>query len=163
MVRSLVTHRNVFLLGLEGFCFGLSISVFVISVSQFLLAANWLVSRDFSAKWDRLKSNRAVWAIWAFFLLHVIGLFYSTDLQYGLDDVRKKLPLLLMPLFIGSEKRISQNELNSIFFILTSGIVVSTGISHFKYFQNSIVIGYDVRDAFVFVPPNSINTFVLID
>lgn len=127
-------------------------SVFVISVSQFLLAANWLLSRNFSSKWERIKSSPATWAIWGFFLIHVIGLLYSSDLEYGLDDLRKKLPFLLMPLFVSSEKPISKIELKWVLSIFTVGILISTGISHYQVALKSSAVGFDIRDAFVFVP-----------
>ena len=152
MLTHFVTHRNVFLLGLAGFLFGLAMSEFVISVAQFLLAVNWLISAKFNSKWVRIKSNPGVWLIWLFYLLHLIGLAYTSNYDFGFEDVRIKLPFLLVPLFVVSEKRLSELELKGLLTIFVLAILMSTGFGVTHHFQHRMDIGYDVRDSSIFVP-----------
>ena len=51
--------------------------------------------------------NKPAMAITSILLLHVIGLIYTTDFNYALKDLRTKLPLLILPLFISTGPRIS--------------------------------------------------------
>lgn len=147
-----VTHKKIYLLGLAGFLFGLAMSEFVISVSQFLLAANWLISRNFSLKWERIKSNPTVWIIWFFYLLHAIGMAYTSDVGYGLDEMRIKLPFLLLPLFIVSEKPLSKIEIKGLLSIFVLAVVTSASFGIVHYFQHRFEVGYDVRQSSLFVP-----------
>ena len=64
---------------------------------------NWLVEMDFKAKFKRIKEYKLTFpfvAVEVFFLLYVIGLTFSTNLEFGKTDVLLKLPLLLFPLVI---------------------------------------------------------------
>ncbi len=51
--------------------------------------------------------NKPAMAIASLLLLHVIGLIYTTDFNYALKDLRTKLPLFILPLFIATGPRIS--------------------------------------------------------
>ncbi len=51
--------------------------------------------------------NKPAIAIASILLLHVIGLVYTTDFHYALKDLRTKLPIFILPLFIATGSRIS--------------------------------------------------------
>lgn len=51
--------------------------------------------------------NKPAMAIASILLLHVIGLTYTSDFNYALKDLRTKLPLFILPLFIATGPRIS--------------------------------------------------------
>jgi hypothetical protein len=51
--------------------------------------------------------NKPAMAIASILLLHVIGLIYTTDFHYALKDLRTKLPLFILPLFISTGPRIN--------------------------------------------------------
>jgi hypothetical protein len=51
--------------------------------------------------------NKPAVAIASLLFLHVIGLIYTTDFNYALKDLRTKLPLFILPLFIATGPRIS--------------------------------------------------------
>jgi hypothetical protein len=51
--------------------------------------------------------NKPAMAIASILLLHVIGLVYTTDFNYALKDLRTKLPIFILPLFIATGPRIS--------------------------------------------------------
>ena len=110
MVRSLVTHRNAYLLGLLGAVFSLSISVFSLSVSLFFLAANWLLENNRIERVKALRKNPGFWLPTGILLLGVIGLIHTSNFQYAIDDLRIKLPLFLLPFFIVTSKPLNKNE-----------------------------------------------------
>lgn len=68
------------------------------SISIVLLFAVWLAEGKFHEKWNRLKRNGWVWPFVIFFLLHVVGLFYSEDVESGRFELEKKLSLVAVPL-----------------------------------------------------------------
>ncbi len=51
--------------------------------------------------------NKPAMILASLMLLHVIGLVYTTDFEYALKDLRTKLPLFILPLFIATGPRIS--------------------------------------------------------
>lgn len=63
----------------------------------------WLIEGDFKAKFQRIGNNK-LWfpfcAATGLYLLYVVGLLYSSNLDFGRKDILLKLPLLLFPLLI---------------------------------------------------------------
>jgi hypothetical protein len=51
--------------------------------------------------------NKPAMAIASILFLHVIGLVYTTDFNYALKDLRTKLPIFILPLFIATGPRIN--------------------------------------------------------
>jgi hypothetical protein len=58
-------------------------------------------------KFAEFFRNKPAMAIASIFLLHIIGLIYTTDFEYALKDLRTKLPLFILPLFIATGPRIN--------------------------------------------------------
>lgn len=51
--------------------------------------------------------NKPAMALASLFLLHIAGLLYTTDFNYALKDLRTKVPLFILPLFIATGPRLS--------------------------------------------------------
>lgn len=51
--------------------------------------------------------NKPAMAIASVMVLHVIGLLYTTDFNYAIRDLRIKLPIIILPLFIATGPRIT--------------------------------------------------------
>jgi O-antigen ligase len=63
-----------------------------------LLAAVSLAEGNYSEKWQRLKKANWVIPFLVFFLLHVLGIWYSEDAASGSFEVEKKLSFIVLPL-----------------------------------------------------------------
>jgi hypothetical protein len=68
------------------------------SIGTIWLAANLLLNADFKSYWENWKKQPVFWFIAGILLLHVVGLFYSTDLGYAFRDLKTKLPLFVVPI-----------------------------------------------------------------
>lgn len=119
-------HRYIFLFGLFSLAAGMLFGTVPTSVPQFILAGNWLLEGNFNLKWTRLKQNKFFWILIGFYFIHVIGILFTSDLQRGMDDLRNKLPLFLLPLFFFSASPINQTELKYIFRLFFLSVVVSS-------------------------------------
>jgi hypothetical protein len=64
------------------------------------------ISIAFGEKLARFFRNKPALIITSLILLHVIGLFYTTDFGYALKDLRTKLPILILPLFLATGPRL---------------------------------------------------------
>ena len=67
-----------------------------------LLLIFWIIEGEWKNKWNRLKESHTLiitGALVLFWLMNVVGLFYSNDLVKGLMRTYDKLPFLVYPLF----------------------------------------------------------------
>lgn len=94
------THYYLHLLGLVGIAVGLPLSKVVLSISTLFLLLNLILKADFKTYWENWKSSRVIQLVALFFLFHIAGLAWSEDLQYGLNDIWKKIPLFIIPIVI---------------------------------------------------------------
>lgn len=131
--------------------FSLPLSKFTISVSIFVLLGNWLLSGEIKKRLQQLsKQKDIIWFI-SIYLVHVISVLWSDDLGYALKDLRVKLPLLILPVIIGTSPKLTRKQLKII--ILSFGVAAFIGavLNTFVFFE---WFGYrytDVRDISIFI------------
>lgn len=70
------------------------------SISAMLVVLAWFLSRNFGNKFDEIKSNPVTIAVLCYILLHIVGLLWSDDLNYGVRVFQKQWKLLLLPIFL---------------------------------------------------------------
>ena len=51
---------------------------------------------------SRFWHNKAAVLLVAFYLMHVVGLLWTSDFEYAMKDLRVKLPILVMPFVLSS-------------------------------------------------------------
>ncbi|MBR1765931.1 MAG: O-antigen ligase family protein [Bacteroidales bacterium] len=93
-------HRRAFLvlLTLLGGCMVTSIGM--ANVMWVLLLANWLLEGRWHEKWALARSSRLLAAVAALFLLHVVGLAWTSNLPQGFHVVERLLPLMAVSLVV---------------------------------------------------------------
>lgn len=103
------------------------------SVAGFTIVGAWLVDWMLDAieghPWSRFQCfarNRGAQVIMAIFLLHAIGMIWTSDLSWGFHDLRVKLPLLFMPLIIGTMPRVDQLWFHRLMHLFLLALVFST-------------------------------------
>jgi O-antigen ligase len=81
--------------------FFIPLSVAVPSLLTAIYLIIWLVLGNFKDDWNSIKENKVVIAVLFFTLIHIIGLLWSSSLEYGLTyTIKKESRLLLIPLFM---------------------------------------------------------------
>lgn len=128
-----VNHRNLYLLGLITIANSLAWSNALMSVGLGILIGNWILELNFKAKSQLLSQNKLALVLLSFFILHLVGLFWTSDLAFAAKDIRIKLPLLAFPLVIGSTSRLNQKEWKIILVVYLSSLLVLTLVSLSKY------------------------------
>jgi len=97
------------------------------SLSLIGLFINWVLELDFKLKWQNIKNYKYLPIIFlGIFLIELIWLPISRDLITGLNVLRIKLPLLLLPIIIGTTKQFSKKENKTIIITFFLGIIAST-------------------------------------
>lgn len=121
------------------------------SLAQFIIAGGWLISGNFSLKFNRVSRQPVVWALWSLYFIHVIGLIYTHDINEGLADLRIKLPLLLLPLFFASMPAFPRRKYRIVLMVLISATLISTLASLGYYLGILDAEIKDIRDVSRFI------------
>ncbi len=91
-----------------GTCVGMPWSNVIMSVGSIWVLCVWLIehlSKNFRKKHGEIIAsparNKWVFAVlFSIVLIHLVGLLHTSDFHYALNDLRKKLPLLLFPVVL---------------------------------------------------------------
>ncbi|MBI3520729.1 MAG: O-antigen ligase family protein [Bacteroidetes bacterium] len=153
-------HRYIFLFGLIGLAAGMLFGTVPTSIPQIILAANWLLEKNFSYKWQQLKSTKIFWVLASLFLLHLAGMLYTQNIPRGLDDLRNKLPLLVLPLILFSTKPLSAKELRLLFGFFFFSVFVSSICCFLVYAGYTKKVIIDIRKASVFMSHIRFSLFI---
>ena len=103
------TYLNLQYIVLCVFAFVLPFSTPTISYLNYtptllgILLLFWLLEADFKRKFQRIKTNHFLLPFLlciSLYMLYILGLLYTSNLDFGKTDLFLKLPLLLFPLII---------------------------------------------------------------
>ena len=144
--------NQAYLLGLLMVAVGLTLSPFLMGMSQFWLVLVWLVdgivTRDFKQKLSRFWHNKAAVLLVAFYLMHVVGLLWTSDFEYALKDLRVKLPILVMPFVLSSMDPLDRKRFDLVMLVYVLSVFIATQFSFFRYVRHDYE---DVREISRFI------------
>jgi O-antigen ligase len=90
-----------------------------------LMFLNWLVEGDFKNKFSTLLQNKFALSFSILYILHLIGLAYTSNMDSGLFDLQVKASILMFPLVL-STRPFDSVQLHKVIQALILGAVVST-------------------------------------
>jgi hypothetical protein len=135
-----LSRKNFFsysyLFGLFLLVGSLPYSKFLISVAEIILFLSWLSEGGFKVKLNLFLKNKIALALSSLFILHLLGLLYTSDFQYGLEDIKKKIPLMLLPLIFSSSPPLSRQMFEKLLSVFTLSVVIATWICFY------VLLGY---------------------
>lgn len=144
--------RMAYLFGLLMMAFGLTLSPFMMGLSQFWLVIVWLVdgivNKDFKLKIQRFGHNKAAVLLVSFYLMHIVGLLWTSDFQYALKDLRVKLPLLVMPFVLSSMPPLDRKRFDWVMLVYVLSVFVASVFSFSTYIKHDYE---DVREISHFI------------
>ena len=146
-----IWHRYIFLFGIIGLAAGMLFGTVPTSIPQIILAANWLLEFDFQRKWQVTKTNKIFWLLLSFFILHMLGMIYTQNYLKGLDDLRNKIPLIVLPLIFFTTYPLNEKEFKYLFKLYFLGVFVSSIYCYLVYAGYTKKNIVDVRNASVFM------------
>ncbi len=128
-------HNYIFIFGMCALAIGLPVSPFLISVAMITLTVNWLLQGNFNEKWLLIKKRKSIWIISVFYIVHLIALAYSSDINWGLHDLRIKLPLFVLPFIIGTSQLIDDKHIKWILYSFTASVFIHSIICIYLYIR----------------------------
>lgn len=144
-------HNNIYFVSLILLACSLALSEFTMSLFQFIIAINWFAEGNFRRKIEVIKKNPEILIFSGMLLVHALWMINSENIEYGIDDIRTKLPLLTLPILIGTSKALSQKQIKILLQIFILSILAGTMASMLAYtgiLQKEI---YDIRDISIFI------------
>jgi O-antigen ligase len=78
------------------------------------MCVSGLFTTTWNDKWQKLKSNKPLLIFPLLYVLFIVGLFYTPDLDEGLFGLEKKLALLAIPLIVGSSTPIDEPKVGQV-------------------------------------------------
>lgn len=129
------SHYYIHFVALSLFAVGIVCSKAFMSIGILLGLLNLLLEANFKDFWFNLKQNRAFWLIGGLFLLHLLGLLWTSNLIEGIDDLRMKTTLVTVPLIVISKSEESLKFKNKILSLLLLTICLISFINVLVYFQ----------------------------
>lgn len=129
-------HQNIFFLLLAVLVVAMPTSKFLMSAMMILLAANWLIEGRFREKWQMAKGNEVLHAFVALYLVHVVWCLFSSNWDYALDDLRKKLPLLVLPLVVLTSSFLDRRKIVNLLQIFCLAVAVASAVGVVRYLGN---------------------------
>ncbi|MCB0477329.1 MAG: O-antigen ligase family protein [Crocinitomicaceae bacterium] len=125
-LSGLPLHRFFYITALVLVAIGVCLNKVVMSVGTIMLISSWVLEGEFAIKWQRIKSSKLFWIGISFFLLHIVGLLWTSDFEYAFHDLRAKLPVLVIPFVLGSIPSIGKMEFRLVLFSFISSVIITS-------------------------------------
>lgn len=166
----------IYMIALIFVAVSIPLSRFTMSVSQFFLLFVWLINglsydkiyetyqnqglskslgdvfryfwKNFVGKIKIFLHNPVAILLVSFYLLHVVGLLYTSDFNYALKDLRVKLPLLIFPIVFCSMSRLTEKQLHIVLLFYVLAVIVGTIFSFNRFLEKDF---NDIRNISRFI------------
>jgi hypothetical protein len=146
------TYHTIFYIGgLMLLAASLPLSPFMVTVSQVILLLNWVIEGDLKNKLFKVWKRKSLFFFLLIMAVHIIWLIPSQDLQYAMNDLKIKLPLLVLPLVLGTGRGLRENEVKMILLMFTGGVIISSFFSIYRLATIASIPMFDQRDISVFI------------
>lgn len=146
-LEAVTGKRPLLMIGLTLLVIGLPLSLFLTSLSQFFLVGSFLLEGSFKGKITRFLNNTPAVLLVGFWMLHSLGMAWTTDVEEGLKDLRVKLPLLLLPVILAGSGPVSRRQFQWVIGLFIASVVTASCI-HIGVLLSGTVT--DVRDIHIF-------------
>src|SRR3954465_938400 len=113
MAKLLPLRTNyLYLFGLVLLVSAMPLSMYMMSMAQFVLAGAFFLEGNFIEKFKRFFRNKPALIIVGIFLLHIIGMLWTKNYSEGWRDIRVKLPLLTLTVMIAGNEPLTKKQFN---------------------------------------------------
>ena len=147
-MRKAQIRLYVFYLGIFLTIIGLPFSRAMISFGQVILASLFLFDTNLLNKLKVIIRDKAALGFISIYFFWAIGLMYSSDIAFGLADLRTKIPLLIFPFVFATEPILSKKAFTNLALLFATTVVASMATSIYIYYTNDLL---NFREAFPFV------------
>jgi len=132
--------------------FLMSLGMFCLGGAVVLQIATDLTRKvPLSKRWKNFTENTSAVGVALLFVLPIVGLLWTSNYDYALWDVRMKLPLLVLPLFISMANPLTQGQFRALVGVYVVAVLIALLWCLQVYWMGSAEIDRDVRNSSVFI------------
>ncbi|OQX96208.1 MAG: hypothetical protein B6I20_14715 [Bacteroidetes bacterium 4572_117] len=135
------TNLNYFALLLFVFWLPLKDSYFPTIITFWMFT--WLLEGNIKEKFVSFSYNKIYIAFLLYFLLTIIALLYTNDIDAGLFDVQEKLSIAFFPIILAGSNQKIKNNYNTILFVF----VIANVVASFYCLANALVTNIIIENA----------------
>jgi Na+-transporting methylmalonyl-CoA/oxaloacetate decarboxylase gamma subunit len=147
----LPTHAQIYFGLLMVMAVSLPLSKALMSIVPGLLMLNWLIEGQFKTKLQWLKERRSVVLLISVFFVYLIGLLWTNSMKWGLHDLKIQLPLLILPLVIGTSAPLNSIQIKRVIYMFSAAVMVASFCSIWALLGLSGKQVHDPRDLSLFI------------
>lgn len=129
----------------------LPLSKALMSIVPGALMLNWLIEGQFQTKFSLLREKKSVLLLISVFLVYLVGLLWTNSMKWGLHDVKIQLPLLVLPLVIGTSAQLTYRQVKLIIYTFSAAVVVASLCSIWVLLGLSGKTIHDPREMSLFI------------
>jgi len=123
-------HRRILIFFLLLFSIGLSFGKILLSISLIGMSVNYITEGNFKLKRKNfLENQKTLVGVLFLFFIELIWLIFTNDLSNGLNSLRIKLPLLVLPLVIGTSEPLKPKEWKSLLIVFLTSLCLGVLVS----------------------------------
>ena len=130
---------------------GLPLSKALMSIIPGVMFVIWIAEGRFSTKLLRFKERKSLQLLISIFFVYLLGLFWTNSLQWGLHDIKIQLPLLALPLVIGTSDRLNYRQVKGIIYVFSAAVIVASFCSIGALLGLNGKIIHDPREMSLFI------------
>ncbi|MBN2275541.1 MAG: O-antigen ligase family protein [Bacteroidales bacterium] len=144
-------HHYTYLIGLAALGVSLPLSKYVISVSLFLLATNWILEGNLRNKVLQIWHRKSILLLVSVMLVYLAGMLYTENVTHGMKRILSFVPLIALSIILGTNGSFSRREIKYILLAFVLAVCISSFFSignYYGWFQRVIS---DIREISVFI------------
>ncbi len=118
------------------------------SISQMILAANWLIDKDLIQKLNAFIRNKVALSFSLLFFVHTVWLANTINFEYAMLDLRIKSPILILAIIFSTTPSLTIKEFKTVLVLHVLSVLLMSMIGFYiYYFENPT----DFRDISPFI------------
>lgn len=126
-------HSNFHVFVLLVLLVGLCCSKFLMSMGLLLGGLNFFLEGNLKEELSRLKENKFFLIIFGFYFFHVLGMLWTQNWDYGLNELRQKSSLGIISIIISSRPLPNKKQLNLLLLAFISTLVITSLFNFIVY------------------------------
>jgi O-antigen ligase len=144
-------HQKVYLFGLALLVCCLPLSKYMLSISQFLLAANWIMEGDFRQKARTMLQKPAMLLFSSLFFVYAASLLFSENSDAALLKIKNVLPVLVLTIVMGTSKSLSDKQTKWLLLLFSGAVLIAAMVCTLNFIVEIIPVDGNFRKISLFM------------
>lgn len=145
-VKSWVNENLFFVISIM-FVLSLPFSESLLSISSGLIALQVFYPANYKQNFNRIKNDKALWALSAVFLIYLSGCLFCRNWTEGFYELKKSMFWIVVPFGVALSYKLTEQKFWLLIIIFIIGVTLSTFFTTMKIASPHLFEILDLRDA----------------